>query len=176
MAMTPGLRKLALSAHITCSVGWIGAVACFLALAIVGLAGRDAGTIQSAYVAMNLVTWFVIVPASLTALVSGIIQSLGTRWGLFQHYWVVAKLLITVLATAVLLQHTQPIGVLAFAAAKGTLGAPDLHGVRVQMVVDAVAALLALLVTTTLGVYKPRGTTRYGWRKQQEGRAAQMLP
>lgn len=174
MVMTPGLRKLALTAHITFSVGWIGAVACFLALAVVGLAGRDTGTVQSAYVSMNMVTWFVIVPASLAALVSGIIQSLVTRWGLFRHYWVVAKLLLTVLATLVLLQHTQPIGVLAVAAAKATLGGAGLYGLRVQMVVDAGAALLVLVLTTVLGVYKPRGTTRYGWRKQREGSAAQM--
>lgn len=174
MLMTSGLRKLALTAHITSSVGWIGAVACFLALAVVGLAGRDAGTVQAAYVAMNMATWFVIVPASLAALLSGIIQSLGTRWGLFRHHWVVAKLLLTILATIVLLQHTQPIGVLAVAAAKATVGAAELHGVRVQMVVDASAALLVLLLTTTLGVYKPRGTTRYGWRKQQEESGAGM--
>jgi hypothetical protein len=93
----------------------------------------------------------------------------------FVSYWVVATLLLTVLATVVLLQHTQPIDVLAVAAAKGTLGLPDLQGVRVQMVVDAGAAPVMLLVTTTLGVYKPRGTTRHGWRKQQEARAALLL-
>jgi hypothetical protein len=30
--------------------------------------------------------------------------------------------------------------------------------------------LLVLLVITVLNVYKPRGMTRYGWRKQQEAR------
>jgi hypothetical protein len=39
--MSPGLRKLALLAHVTCSVGWLGAVAGFLALAIAGLASRE---------------------------------------------------------------------------------------------------------------------------------------
>lgn len=29
-----------------------------------------------------------------------------------------------------------------------------------------------LLVATVLGVYKRRGLTPYGWRKQQEGRGA----
>jgi hypothetical protein len=39
-------------------------------------------------------------------------------------------------------------------------------------VLHAGAALVLLLVATTLSVYKPRGLTRYGWRKQREQRAA----
>jgi hypothetical protein len=32
-----------------------------------------------------------------------VVQSLGTPWGLFRHYWVVFKLLITAFATIILL-------------------------------------------------------------------------
>ena len=60
--MTVGLRKLALTAHVTSSVGWFGAVAAFLALAIVGLTSPDPPVVRAAYLAMHLVTWFVIVP------------------------------------------------------------------------------------------------------------------
>jgi hypothetical protein len=165
MAMAPGLRKLALTAHVTSSVGWMGAVACFLALAIAGLIGREDHAARAAYVAMKTTTWAVIVPLCFASLVTGLIESLGTPWGLFRHYWVVAKLVLTVLATVVLLAHTQPIGLLAHAAARATLSG-DLHSVRVQLLVDAAAALFVLLVATVLAVYKPRGMTPYGWRKQ----------
>lgn len=37
---------------------------------------------------------------------------------------------------------------------------------------DAGAAMLVLLVATTLSVYKPRGLTRYGQRKLREDHAA----
>ena len=36
MTMSPRLRKFALMAHVTSSVGWTGAVAAFLALGIIG--------------------------------------------------------------------------------------------------------------------------------------------
>lgn len=39
--MTPALRKLNLTAHITSSVGWLGAVASFLALSIAGLTSTN---------------------------------------------------------------------------------------------------------------------------------------
>src|SRR3989442_8659005 len=42
---------------------------------------------------------------------------------------------------------------------------------QIQLLLDAGLALFALLVATALGVYKPRGLTPYGWRKQLEERA-----
>jgi hypothetical protein len=164
--MTPGLRKLALTAHVTCSVGWLGAVAVFLALAVAGLSSGDAQLVRSAYLAMELTGWFVIVPLSLAALLTGLVQALGTTWGLFRHYWVLIKFLITVVASVLLLVHMRPTTNLARAAAERTLSSSDLRGARIQLVADAGAALLALVVNTALSVYKPRGMTPYGRRKQ----------
>lgn len=174
--MPPRLRKLALTAHVTASVGWLGAVATFLALAVAGLVGHDAQRVRAAYVAMQTTTWFVIVPLSLASLLTGLVSSLGTPWGLFRHYWVVAKLLLTVLATVVLLLHTGPIDHVADAAAKADLSGDDLRPLRVQLAADAVAALLVLLAATVLAVYKPRGLTPYGRRKRREGRDAPPTP
>ena len=168
MTITPGIRKLALTAHVTCSVGWLGAVAGFLALAIAGLASWDLQTVRGMYVAMNLIGWYVIVPLCFASLVTGLIQALATPWGLFRHYWVVGKLLIAILATVVLMLHMQPISYLGRAATEQELGVDDFRDVRVQLIANAGAALLVLLVATVLSIYKPRGLTKYGWRKQRE--------
>jgi hypothetical protein len=168
MTMTPRLRKFALTAHVTSSVGWLGAVAGFLALAVAGLTRQDAQMVRAAYLAMELTGWFVIVPLSFAAPITGLVQSLGTTWGLFRHYWVLVKFLITIPCTIVLLLHMQPTSRLAGVAAQTTLSSADLGGLRIQLVADSGAALLVLLVATTLSVYKPRGMTRYGARKQHE--------
>lgn len=170
MIMSPGLRKVALTAHVTSSIGWFGAVAAFLALAIAGMTSQDRELVRAAYLVMGLTTWFVIVPLALVSLFTGVISSLGTRWGLFRYYWVLMKLVITVLATLVLLIHTQPIDLLAGAAAKTAVLDADLHGAQLQMVVASSLALVVLLVLTVLSVYKPRGMTPYGQRKQDEQR------
>jgi len=167
----PRLRKLALTAHVTSSVGWMGAVATFLALAIGGLVSADDQVVRASYVAMKVTTWSVIVPLCLASLVTGLIDSFLTPWGLFRHYWVVAKLVLTLLATVVLLAHTQAIGMLAHAATYGGLLGAGMGSLRVQLLVDAAAALLVLLAATALAIYKPRGVTRSGWRKQHESRA-----
>jgi uncharacterized membrane protein len=166
--MAPRLRKSVLTAHVVSSVGWLGAVAGFLALALAGRLSGDPDTVRAAYLATELTTWFVIVPLCLASLLTGIIQSLGTTWGLLRHYWVVMKLALTLLATILLLVHTQPIGVLADIAAATALSASDLAGLRLQLIFDAGAALLVLLIATILAVFKPRGVTRYGRRKLRQ--------
>jgi hypothetical protein len=119
---------------------------------------------------MELTGWFVIVPLSIASLITGFVSSLSTTWGLFRHYWVVAKLLITIPATVILLVHMQPISRIAGVAAERTLSRADLGELRIQLVAEAGAALLVLLVATILSVYKPPGMTRYGWDKVLEQR------
>jgi hypothetical protein len=152
--MTPGLRKFALTAHVTVSVGWLGAVLAYLAVAIACLVGQDADhVVGSGYFAMELTGWYVIVPLSVAALLTGLIQSLGTDWGLFRHYWIAVKFALTVGAVTILLLHMPVVS--------------RRNGVQAE-VVHAGGGLLVLLATTALSVYKPWGRTRYGRRKHQE--------
>lgn len=174
MTMTPGLRKAALTTHVTSSIGWFGAVAAFLVLALVGLFSQDRELVRAAYLAMELTIRFVIVPFAFVSLLSGVVSSLFTRWGLFRYYWVLLKFVITILATLILLVHTQPIELLAGVAAKTTVLGANLQSQQLLMVVASGVALLVLLVLTALSVYKPQGMTPYGWRKQDEQRAARV--
>ncbi|MPY41602.1 hypothetical protein FNH04_17270 [Streptomyces phyllanthi] len=173
--MNPRLRKLTLTAHVTSSVGWLGAVAVFVVLAVVGLNGQDPQDVRGAYLAMELIGWYALVPLSFASLLTGLVQALGSAWGLFRHYWVACKLLINVVATVLLLVHMQVIGHVAGVAAQRTLADGDLVGMRVQLLADAGAALLVLIVAVALSVYKPKGLTRYGWRRQHEPRERQRL-
>lgn len=169
MLLTPAWRKLALTAHVTVSVGWLGAVAGFLALAIIGSRTLDDRIVQSIYPALELMGTFVIVPFSAAALVTGVFQSLGTSWGLFRHYWVLAKLLITIGASLLLLLHMQLVRSAALAASDGTLAAAP----RMQLVGDAVAATVVLAIAVALSVYKPQGLTPFGSPRDAGGASRQ---
>jgi hypothetical protein len=167
--MGPRLRKLALTAHVACSVGTLGSVTVFLALAGAGLAGRDEAMASAAYPAMELTASVVLVPLLLAALLTGVVQSLGTRWGLFRHYWVVAKLLLTLIVLGVVSLQLPLIAQLADIAAAGHAFSPDLERLRASPVLHAAGGLLVLLLPLALSIYKPSGLTRYGWRKQHVG-------
>ena len=169
MIMTPRLRKFALAAHITLAVGWIGAVAGYVALDVAAATSRDAQTLRAAYLAMELIAWYVIVTLALASLLSGLVMSLGTKWGLFRHYWTLISLLLTMMATMVLLAETQTISYFADLAADPTASGDDLRALG-STLVHSVGGTVVLLVILVLNVYKPRGMTRYGWRKQQEER------
>ena len=158
--MSPRVRALSLTAHITVSVGWLGAVAGAFVLSIAGLASNDAQTVRAAYVSLELIAWFAILPLAIASLLTGLVHSLGTPWGLFRHYWVLAKLTINLFATLVLLLYLQTLGRLADEAPRDDLS-PALH---------SLAALLLLVLATAFAVFKPRGLTPYGWRKRDERR------
>jgi hypothetical protein len=166
--MNTRISKLLLTSHITFSVGWLGAVAVFLALSITGLTSQNTQLVRSAYLAMELSAWFVIVPFCLASLFTGIVQALGTKWGLFKHYWIAVKLFLTIISTILLLLHMQPIGYLAGLAADTSFSNNQESGLRIQLIADAGAAILLLLAITTISVYKPWGKIKPGLRNNQQ--------
>jgi len=173
MITAPRLRKFVLTAHVAASVGWLGAVAAFLALGIVSLTSEDAQTVRAAFLVMEPTAWFVLVPFAVASLLTGLIQSLGTVWGLFRHYWILFKLLINLGAIVVLLMYMQTLSYVADVAAQTTFSSDDLGETRISPVLHAALALVLLLVATVLAVYKPKGMTPYGQRKQRARQHAQ---
>jgi hypothetical protein len=172
-AMTPALRKLTITAHVAFSVGWLGAVAAFLVLSIAGLTSHDAEVVRGAYLSMDLISRFIIIPLCLAALVTGLIQALGTPWGLFRYYWIAMKFGLAVFATIALLIHQFAVMAVAAKRVSGSateaLFSADLAPLKTELVRAPSLAILLLLVVTTLGVYKPWGLTPTGDASNRSG-------
>jgi hypothetical protein len=168
--VTPVLRKLVLTAHVALSVGMLGAVLVFLALAGVGLASQDLPLVRAAYITNGLIARDIILPLLLTSLAIGLFQALTTPWGLFRHYWVIAKLLLTVFTLYVLLRQLDGIGYMADMARTAAFSTADLQGLRHSFRLHAAGGLAVLFLITVLSVHKPQGLTRYGWRTLHEKR------
>jgi len=162
--MSQRLRKLGLSLHVILSVGWLGAVIAFLALGLASFS-RDPSLTKAAYLTMAVVGRSALIPLSVGALVSGIVQSLGTKWGLFRHHWVLVKLVLTVFATAALFVHqATAISDAARLAADATtlaLQSGRLHELGVQLLTDAGIATVLLSTVTLIAIYKPWGAVGY---------------
>jgi hypothetical protein len=171
-ALNPTPRRALLTAHIVFSVGWIGAVAAFLAMNIVALTSARSEIARSMYIAMNVAGLYVIVPASILSVLTGVVQSLGTQWGLWRHRWVATKLVLGILATIALLLHQFT--AVRTAADHAESGLDD-HAVGVQLVADASLATVLLIVATILSVFKTWGLTRYGQRRRDESKPTEGL-
>jgi hypothetical protein len=171
MVMGPGLRKLALSVHLAVSVGWIGAAAAYLAVGLVAGASEDVRSVRSAWIAMDLIGWYVIVPMAIASLLTGLVMAFGTRWGLLRHYWVLFSFVLTIVATAVLLLHMPDVSVTVAAVRRTSNPAGHLDArLGEGDVLHPGLGLVVLLVIHVLNVHKPAGMTRYGQRKQHEER------
>jgi hypothetical protein len=161
--MAAVVRRLVFMIHVTSSLGWAGAALVFLVLAVIGLTSKDEPTVRGVYLVMAPAAWFALVPLAHASLLSGVAISLGTPWGLFRHYWVVSKLVMTLFATVILLIYMGTFRQMAGVAADPVV---DLGLVRnPSPMVHAILALILLLLATVLGVYKPFGMTEYGKRR-----------
>jgi hypothetical protein len=163
----PAVRRGLLVAHIAASVGWLGAIAASLALAVVALVTTDPAVIGAVHRVLEPLGWAALVPFSLAALATGVVQSLVSPWGLIRHYWVLIKLVLNVFAVAVLLLYMRTLAGLARAAVAGDTVRPSL-----SPVLHAAAAVVLLLVALVLSVYKPRGITAWGYRQRQRAEPA----
>ena len=172
MIMSPTLRKLALIVHITASVGWIGAVVAYLVLVVAAMTGTDTQILRAVWLAMELIGWLALVPLAWVSLLTGILMSVTTRWGLFQHYWVLFSFFLTIVATLVLLEHMQTVSLFAdIAAQMDSTNLPAMSDGLQSELLHGGVGLLILMVVQVLNVYKPRGLTPHGWRKQKAQRA-----
>lgn len=163
MSLSAAARRFTVTTHVTTSVGWIGAVGVFVALAALGLTSDDERIVRGAYLLMAPAAWFVLVPLAHLSLISGLVLSLGTAWGLFRHYWIAWKLALTAVSTGLLLVYMGTFRQMAGVAADPAV---ELGLVRnPSPLVHAVLALLVLLAATVLAIYKPFGMTPYGARQ-----------
>jgi len=165
--MSPAVRKVMLTVHVGSSVGWLGAIAAYIALNVPALLSHDEQLVRAAYLMMEPVARYAVVPLAVASLLTGIVQALGSPWGLFRHYWVLISLVVTTFATTILLLHLPAISDMAETAADPNASIARLGG----DLFHSVGGLLVLLVPLVLNIYKPRGLTRYGWRTQRQQRA-----
>jgi hypothetical protein len=161
MTFTPRSRKALLAAHVASSVGWFGAVLAYLVLDLAATFGQNIANVRAGFTAMALILLYGIVPLALATVLIAVLLALGTAWGLYRHYWVLIKLLLTLFATTILLLETRAINTMAIIAGTGA-DPRELPG----SLPHSIGGALVLLTILILAIYKPIGLTRHGWRKQ----------
>jgi len=161
--MSRRLRKIALAVHLTVSIGWVGAVLAYLGLGVASVNSERESTIRGAWISMELIGWWIIVPLALASLLTGVVMALGTKWGLARYYWVLISFGLTTFATSILLLHMPDVSTMAdqARAARGS----ELQGFGGDLF-HAGVGLTILLAVLALNIAKPPGLTRYGWRQQ----------
>ncbi len=66
-ALPSRARKVVLTAHVATAVGWLGAVAAYIALDITATVSEDVQTVRAAYLAMEISAFYAIVPLAIAS-------------------------------------------------------------------------------------------------------------
>jgi hypothetical protein len=152
MRFAPRWRKAVLTAHVVTAVGWLGVDLVLLTFGVAGLSGADP---ELVYPAQSLVGRLLFTPLSLLVWLIGVVNAIGTPWGLLRHRWVLVKLLLTTVMLGLVLFLLYP-GLVEAGAAAGALPRRD----RVNLVVAPAVSTSLLLFATVLSTYKPWGRVR----------------
>jgi len=161
MKLQPRARKAAVVAHVVSSAAWIGLDAAKTILVFTGILAGDRDTVALAYRALGTFLGWPLIVASLLALATGLLLSLGTKWGVVTYWWVAAKLAITLVLVVLVCFVLAPMlpDVAAYGAALAA-GAEPAPTAVADLIYPAVVAPTSLLVATILSVVKPWGRIR----------------
>jgi hypothetical protein len=158
--LSPRLRKALVAAHVLVGVGWFGIVLAKLVLEIVALTTRNQETARTGYLFIAILDLVAFPPAAIATLVTGVVLSVGTAWGLFRHWWIVVKLALTV---AVVVTGAAFVGAWteqALALAAQPAADVALRTASRWLIGAAVVHLLMLGAATIISVFKPWGQIR----------------
>ncbi|MEV8317904.1 DUF2269 domain-containing protein [Streptomyces sp. NPDC059900] len=163
MKLSRPARRATLVVHVTAAAGWLGLTLGLLALAVAAITTGSAATTEAAARSMKLFADWLVLPLALLTLLSGLLLSLGTPWGLARHRWVYVKFWLTLATTAASAFALRP--GLNDTVAAVSAGSPvaDPTG----LIAGPVVSLSAYLFMTVISLLKPWGLTRRG-RKQRD--------
>ena len=160
--LPPRVYRILLAAHVVVSGGWLGIAFAKLVLGLAATTSDAPAVSRPLYLSMEAVN-VAFPPAAIATLVTGVLLSLGTKWGLLTYYWVATKLALTVgvVATGISLLDRLILRSISAPSAQSVgdgavLGAPSAPTLLISL---SAAHVLMLAVATVLSVYKPWGRT-----------------
>lgn len=161
-------RRATLVVHVTAAAGWLGLTLGLLALSLAAITTDSAAVIEAAARSMKLFADWLVLPLALLTLLSGLLLSLGTPWGLARHRWVYTKFWLTLATTAASAFALRP-GINDTVA---TVSAGDPVTDPTGLIAGPIVSLSAYLFMTVVSVLKPWGLTRRGRKQRDQKRRA----
>ncbi|MBW7459347.1 hypothetical protein ACFOLF_08955 [Paenibacillus sepulcri] len=156
-----GTKKWLLTLHLLFSAIMLGVTVAFLILSLVAASTSDEGVLKACYASMLLLAETSIRASTIGAVVTGVLLSLLTHWGLFKYYWIIAKLLLTVasigLGMAGIYMWSLKAAAITGADGLNALGQSDFLVNRAFLINGIIMQLLSLLALFILSVFKPWG-------------------
>lgn len=167
MQLSRNARRLTVVVHSVASALWLGLTIGLLALGIRAYTSGSPDVLTFAYRAMDVFGDYLLIPVSLATLISGVVLSLGTPWGLIRYKWVAWKFVLTLITVGLVAFSLTP--GLSDAAATAVAGRPVPN---IDLIVAPSVATSTYVFMWVLSILKPWGPTPYG-RRVKAAKAAE---
>ncbi|MBW5421935.1 DUF2269 domain-containing protein [Streptomyces sp. BG9H] len=168
MKLSRPARRATLVVHVVGAACWLGLTLGLVALALTAITTDSATATEAAVRSMKVFADWLVLPLALLTLVSGLLLSLGTQWGLARHRWVYTKFWLTLATTTAWVFALRP-GI-DDSVATVTAGHPITD--TADLIAGPLVSLGAYLFMTVLSVLKPWGLTRRGRKQRDQKRRA----
>ncbi|MFD9904752.1 DUF2269 domain-containing protein [Streptomyces sp. NPDC059063] len=153
-------RRATLAVHVAASAGWLGLTLGLVGLATTALTTDSPAAIEASVRSMKVFTDWLVLPLAFLTLLSGLLLSLGTTWGLARHRWVYTKFWLTLVTIAASTFALRP----GVNEAVATVSAGDPLADPSDLIAGPIVSLSAYLFMTVISVLKPWGLTGRGRR------------
>jgi hypothetical protein len=174
MPVRKAARQWLLFVHVVVSVGWMGAGAANVVLAVTAAMSSTGETRRVCYQLINRLDFALVIPLAFGTLASGLLISLATKWGLFRYWWVLVKLILT---SAVIIFSTFGVGVWVEESIAATTVGTATSPVATTLIAGAAANIICFLFMTWVSIAKPWPKTPWTTSsRSQQGRPLIRLP
>lgn len=157
--LTPAARQAVLVLHAVTGISWMGVDIALLVLLITARTTNDATLVVSGFNAIRMIVPVAVPPLSLGILVTGLLLGLGTPWGLVRYWWVLVKLILSLVMTILVFVSLVPavnsIAVLSTTPMSADAVRASLGSLPTQLMFPPVVSFLMLGVATILSIFKP---------------------
>jgi hypothetical protein len=160
--LSPRARRVWLVLHVGFSVGWLGVALTMTVLALIGQLAASHGMRYGAYEVLHVVDLAAAIPSMALSIVTGLVLSLGSKWGLVRYRWVLTKFAISLSIPVVAGSVENSLADELALSTVDPAARPGGTGLALTACLGAFVA--ALWVATVLSVVKPWGRTRWGVR------------
>lgn len=162
LKLTP--RRWLLLLHLLFCAIMFGGAMVFLILSITAVSTNDESILKACYISMHMLAKTSVRASAIGALVTGVLLSVLTQWGLFKHYWIIAKEGLTILAII-----AGPIGMVSWTLKAVTLTTADgLNALQDpefivnsgQMWIGITLQISSIVAMFAISIFKPWGTRK----------------
>lgn len=157
--LTSSQQKFLKFLHLTAAGLWLSCVIVLTLLPVVSTGNMTGDEVYMYNLVYHFIDMFILTPASLMTLFTGLVYSLFTKWGFFQHGWLVYKWIVTlfIVITGTFYLGPMVMDLLEIADTKRAAALQDQYYMQGQTigVWAAIINTALLLVAVFVSVYKP---------------------